>query len=145
MKQKDLRTFYLLTLPPLFLLSLVILFFDPDFLDSALFAFGYSFTLVVWTPYIEELVHTKKYKLSFLRLCFVITKKALNVTRATNKPYYASLVRIALPGIFMLLIMGLLQTTLSFYYSFLGAFMAEALLHLLRRYLPKELFSGFKF
>ena len=139
MKQKELRTFYLLTLPPLFLFSLILFFFDPDYLDAALFAFGYSFVLVGWTPYVDELVKTKKYRMSFLRLCFSLTKNVIRYLNIESRPNYCSLTRICLPMILILILMALLQTNLGFYYSLIGASFAEGIIILLKRHLPKEI------
>jgi hypothetical protein len=139
MKQKELRTFYILTLPPLFLFSLILLFFDPDYLDAALFAFGYSFVLVGWTPYVDELVKTKKYRMSFLRLCFSLTKNVIKYLNIETRAIYCSLTRMALPTVLILFLMALLQTNLGFYYTLIGAGLAEGLILLLKRHLPKEI------
>jgi hypothetical protein len=139
MKQKELRTFYLLTLPPLFLFSLILLFFDPDYLDSALFAFGYSFVLVGWTPYVDELVRTRKYRMSFLRLSFSLTKNVIKYLNIENKPIYCSLVRTFLPMILILIMMALLKVNLGFYYCLIGSAIAEGLILVLKRHLPKEI------
>lgn len=141
MKQKELKTFYLLTLPPLFLFSAIILFFDPELIDAALFAYGYSFTLVYWTPHVKELILTKKYRMSFLRLSYSMTRGVIKIVNPEEKLLISSLIRIFLPMLVMLVAMFVLQIQLAFYYTFAGAILAELLLQVFKRYLPKNVLS----
>ncbi len=140
-KKKELRTFYLLTFPPLFIFSLIILFFETDYSGLALFGFGYTFSLVAWTPRVAELVRTKKYRLSFLRLSYALSKGVVGVLPVRDNPYVGSAVRMILPALMMSLFIFIFQVRLEIYYVILGAFISEVLLHTLKRYISKDMVS----
>ena len=77
--------------------------------------------------------------MSFLRLCFSLTKNVIKYLNIETRAIYCSLTRMALPTVLILFLMALLQTNLGFYYTLIGAGLAEGLILLLKRHLPKEI------
>ena len=137
----QLKYFYLLTFPPLILLAILLLLVDSNFINTALFIFGYTFGLVSRTPGVDYVIGQKKYRFSFLRLCYRLTNFVIYKLHAVKKPILLILIRSLLPGLLIGIIMLLFQVGLNLHYTLIGALLCEVVIFILRRYIPKDLLA----
>lgn len=137
----DLKHFYLLTFPPLFILAFFILLIDPNLINLALFIFGYTFGLVSRTPGVDHVIGQKKYRFSFLRLCYGLTNFMIFKMHAHHKPLLSTVVRSLLPCVVIGVVMFLFQVRLNIHYAFIGALICELTIFILRRYIPKDVLA----
>ena len=137
----QLKHFYLLTFPPLILLSLLLILVDSNIINLALFVFGYVFGLVSRTPGVDHVIGQKKYRFSFLRLCYGLTNFMIFKMHAHHKPKLNLIVRCLLPTVVIGGIMFLFQVGLNIHYTLIGALICELTILVLRRYIPKDILA----
>lgn len=134
----QLKKFYLLTFPPLILFAIFLLLIDSNLINTSLFVFGYTFGLVSRTPGVDYVIGQKKYRFSFLRLCYRFTNLVIYKTHVNHKTVLSILVRSLLPCALIGVIMLIFQVGLNLHYSLIGAFICEMVILVLRRYIPKD-------
>lgn len=137
----QLKHFYLLTFPPLFLLSLLLILVDSNIINLALFVFGYVFGLVSRTPGVDHVIGQKKYRFSFLRLCYSLTNFMIFKMHAHHKPILSTIIRSLLPCVVIGGVMFLFQVRLNIHLTLIGAVFCEITILILRRYIPKNILA----
>lgn len=137
----QLKHFYLLTFPPLIILALLLILIDSNVINLALFVFGYAFGLVSRTPGVDHVIGQKKYRFSFLKLCYRLTNFVIFKMQAHHRPLLAMVVRSLLPCVLIGVVMFLFQVKLNIYYTLIGGIFCEIIMLLLRRYIPKNILA----
>lgn len=137
----QLKHFYLLTFPPLILFSLILILVDSNIINLALFIFGYTFGLVSRAPGVDHVIGQKKYRFSFLRLCYQLTNFVLFKMNAHHKLSLSMVVRSLLPCVLIAAVMFLFQVRLNIHFTLAGAVICEMVMMLLRRYIPKNILA----
>ncbi len=140
-EKKQLRHFYFLTFPPLILLALFLILFDSNIINLALFVFGYVVGLVSRTPGVDHVIGQKKYRFSFLRLCYRLTNFVIFKMHAHHKPFLLVTIRSLLPCVLIGIVMFLFQVRLNIHFTLLGAVLCEVIIYFLRRYIPKDILA----
>lgn len=138
--KKQLRYFYLFTLPPLIIFSIIVYLFDSLQISVALFVFGYVFCLVGKTPGIDNFVSSPRYKWSFIRLCYWINKK-INSKFVNSNIWVKKIILILIPSIFILFSEIILGLGINFFYTLLGALLCEILVWSLNSNIPKNVLT----
>lgn len=137
----QLKNFYLLTFPPLILFSVLLVLVDSNIINLALFVFGYTFGLVSRTPGVDHVIGQKKYRFSFLRMCYRLTNFIIFKMGAHQKPMLMIFVRSLLPCVLIGIVMLLFQVKLNIPFTLIGAFICEVTILILRRYVPKNILA----
>lgn len=94
-------------------------------MDISLFLFGYGWNLVSLAPEIEKTINSKKYKFSFIRLCFILNSTILMLLKAQENPVKRIFYQALIPFLLAWGCLIILQIEQQSFFTFWGSILCE--------------------